>query len=481
MYSPVSGSSRCEPARWQRPSRSAASPRASPRSTRPARSASRARAAPTRPGRAPGRASRWPRSCARSRRRRAAAARRPHRRHGVPRAPRAPPPGRRHADRGEHSGAAGQRGGHVPFPNPAEAHPHPVVRAHRGGQLAGERGPGARQVGRRRALQPREQRGGEDVEGERGRDGIAGRPQDRGGGARVGASGAEHHRVAGLDRHAVHGEHAHLLDHRRGVVVAARARAGDNDHEVGAAGRRAHGVHDPLLLVRHDRVTHHVAAGVLGLGGEHERVGVGELARAELGPDRPNLVPCRDHRHHRAAAHREPRRSRGSRGRHVNRPQTVAGREQQLGRAHVLADRAHVLVGNGRRAQLHLAPIALVHVLAHHHGVAAVRHWIAGVHDLIGRRAELHGRGLARLAGVFGAYGDPVHRGGVEGRRGARCPDRLGGDPAHGPLERHFDRLEAFGAARLGAGIDPGGQRLGGRDVVDEGSRTTHESPTDRA
>ena len=60
--------------------------------------------------------------------------------------------------------------------------------------------------------------------------------------------------------------------------------------------------------------------------------------------------------------------------------QPVAGGQQQLGGADVLADRAHVLVGRDRRAQLG-ASVDVVHVLAHDHSVKSVGQGVAGVDD----------------------------------------------------------------------------------------------------
>jgi hypothetical protein len=58
---------------------------------------------------------------------------------------------------------------------------HPVVHPHRRGELAGDARAGSRPLGRRGALERREQRRGEDVEGQRGRHRVAGSAEDRGG------------------------------------------------------------------------------------------------------------------------------------------------------------------------------------------------------------------------------------------------------------------------------------------------------------
>ena len=54
--------------------------------------------------------------------------------------------------RGQHAGAARERRGHERAADPAEPHPHPVVHAHRRGELAGQRAPGP--AGARRGAAP---------------------------------------------------------------------------------------------------------------------------------------------------------------------------------------------------------------------------------------------------------------------------------------------------------------------------------------
>ena len=307
----------------------------------------------------------------------------------------------------------GQRGGDELPADAAEPHAHPVVHAHGGGQLAGEPRPRNRRLGRRRALEPGEQRRGEDVEGERRGDRVAGRAEDR---RAASSDHAEHHRVARPHRHAVHGERSDLGHDRGRVVVAARARAGDHDHEVRPRGGRAHRRGD---LVGTSGVTSKRCASqpaASAWAASITRVRVGELALAELGADRADLVAGRDHRDDRPAPHDQLGRSRRARRRHIHRPQPVPGGEQQLRRAHVLADRAHVLVRRGGGAQLDRLAVELVHVLAHDDGVEVARDRVAGVDDLEAAGLEPDRRGLAGADRVGRVHGDAVHGRRVERR-----------------------------------------------------------------
>ena len=189
-------------------------------------------------------------------------------------------------ERGQHPGPARERRGHQLAADPPEPHAHPVVHAHRRGELARQPRAHARPLGRREPLQGGQQRQREDLERQRRRHREAGGPDHR---RRV--DRAEHDRVAGLDRDAVHGERAEPLDDRRRVVVAARARAGDDDHQVAARGRRPHGGRDAVGVVGLDRRYLRHAARLARLRREHQRVGVEHLAGTDVGPDRPYSSP----------------------------------------------------------------------------------------------------------------------------------------------------------------------------------------------
>jgi hypothetical protein len=81
---------------------------------------------------------------------------------------------------------------------------------------------------------------------------------------------AQHHRVPWPHRDPVHRERSHLGDDGGRVVVAPGARAGDHDHEVRSCRCRADRRGDLLRHVRHHLESVRLAAGGLGLGGEHQ-------------------------------------------------------------------------------------------------------------------------------------------------------------------------------------------------------------------
>ena len=203
VYSPLSGSSRWQPERWQRPSRRATRPLSEPTGPLTSVCRDRERAAARRRGRAPGRASRSRRSCVPPRRGRAAAGPRPARRRRGLRMRRARPQAVGAHERGQDTGAAGERRRHEPTADAAEADADPVVGTERGGQPACEPCLRAGALDRRRSLERGEQRDREDVERQRGGDRIAGCAEHRGP-----PDGAEHHGMAGLDRDAVHEQRA---------------------------------------------------------------------------------------------------------------------------------------------------------------------------------------------------------------------------------------------------------------------------------
>src|SRR4051794_26043677 len=151
--------------------------------------------------------------------------------------------------------------------------------------LAGGGGRGRGALGRGRALERREGRRGEDVERQRGGDGVAGSAEHG-----RGVDGAEDDGMPRPHRHAVDGQGAEPFDDRRRVVVAAGARAGDDDDDVGPRGRVPDGRGDRLGVVRDDLGAPRVAACRLGLGDEHERVRVEDDARGGRGADGADLV-----------------------------------------------------------------------------------------------------------------------------------------------------------------------------------------------
>jgi hypothetical protein len=309
-------------------------------------------------------------------------------------------------------------------------------------------------------LQRGEQRRGEDLEGERRGHGVARRAEHR-----RGVHGAEDDRVAGPHRDAVHGERAGARDDPGGVVVAPRARTGDEHHQVGAGSGLAHRLGDEGGVVGDDRRDACAAPQLAGLRGEHERVGVEDLAGGGLRADGADLVAGRDDHDRRCPPDGQLHHPRRCCCRDVDRAQAVARGEQQLGGGDVLADRAHVLVR--RYGGPHLGGLArAVHVFAHDHGVVAVGQRVPGVDD--GEVCEQHGRRLGGAHGVGGPHGDPVHAGAVEGGGGAAGPHRLGRHPSDGLAHRHAHRVHPGRATGCRARVPPRVERLVGGHVGHE-------------
>ena len=203
-------------------------------------------------------------------------------------------------ERGEHARAARQRRRDEVAADAPEAHAHPVVHPHRRRELARDPRSGPRVLGRRRALERGEHRRGEDVEGQRGRDRIAGRPEDRGRPDR-----AHDDRMARADRDAMDGERPEPLDDARRCGRRARRstrRRRSRGRRVSAASRTAAAIRSGSS--GSDLRAHGLAARRLGLRREHERVRVEDHAGRRVGADRADLV-----------AGRAARRRRGGGGR----------------------------------------------------------------------------------------------------------------------------------------------------------------------
>ena len=199
------------------------------------------------------------------------------------------------------------------------------------------------------ALERGQHRRGEDVEGQRGRDRVAGAL--RGIGVAGSPATAQHDRVPGTHGDAVHGQGAGGRDHARGVVVASGARPGDQDHQVGVGGGVPDRGGDQLGVVDDDAGGPGLAADLGGLRGQHHRVGVGDLAGGRSVPTGRISSPV-GMITTRPAAHRQLDHSGRGAGGHVDGAQPMALGEQQLGGADVLADGADVLVGRHGGAQL---------------------------------------------------------------------------------------------------------------------------------
>ena len=291
----------------------------------------------------------------------------------------------------------------------SEPDAHPVVHAHRRGELAREPRAGPRPLGRRGALEGGEQRRGEDVEGQR-------RPRPGSRARRAPACASTAPRTTGWPGRTATPWTASVpepLDDarpcgRRGRRSSRRRRSRGRR----ARRRRARRRRSRSGRRGRSRSATRLAARRLGLRGEHQRVRVEDHARA---PARCRPGGSR----RRWGAPR--RRARGGRRTSMAPAAAAAATstarrrwpvgQQQLGGADVLADRAHVLVGRDRRAQLGARRVVVVDVLAHDHGVEARR--------ASGRRCRRttnasgsRSTGVLSLAPTVsrGAHGDAVHR-----------------------------------------------------------------------
>ena len=293
---------------------------------------------------------------------------------------------------GQYAGTARQRRGDDLTVHGPQPHPHPVVHAHDRRELACEPGRHLRPLDGRHPLEPREQRRREDVERQRRGHRVA-RHADHGG--RVHDS--ENDGMAGSHGHAVDRKLAELRHHPCGVVVSPRARARDHEYQVR---HRRSGMYlgaDLLLDVRDDLSRPGLTSELSRLRDEHQRVGVEDLPLPRWRADRDDLVTGRDHRDPGLPAYDELGRTGRSGGGDVDRPQPMSLRQQQLARADVLPDRAHVLVrrhsgeDHGVRA-LAGVPGDVVHLLSHHDGVEPRGHGVARVdHRVVGRRQRERG------------------------------------------------------------------------------------------
>ncbi len=256
--------------------------------------------------------------------------------------------------------------------------------------------------------------------------------------------------MPGPDRDSLHDDLARLRNHCDGVVAATLRGAGDEQDEIGFGGgiRECH--REQLGVVGDDRLSYGHAAGLRHHRGEHERVCLDDLVHSGLGAERDELVPRGQDRDDRTLADEDGGLPDRPEHGEVGGTEQAAGGEHEIAGSDVLAHLAYV----GEGGYLTLDPGAVLHhdVLAPDDGVRAGRHRVARVDGAIGVLAEGH----RRAGGGPRGDGDPVHRGRIEGRRGARREDRLCRDPARCELEA--DRLPPERAQPAGAreGLDPG-------------------------
>lgn len=184
--------------------------------------------------------------------------------------------------------------------------------------------------------------------------------------------------------------------------------AGDDDQQVAARRRPSRGPCDRLGVVGLDRQHNGLATEFACLCGEHDRVGVGELAGAELGTDGTDLVARGQYGDDRPAPDEQfhhPGRGAGS---DVGGSHTVPLVDEQLVGDDVLADRAHVLVGRHLAGHLCRATGEL-DVLTHDDRVEARWQRVPGVDNLIAARRDGDRAVLCRTCGFSGPERDAVH------------------------------------------------------------------------
>ena len=204
------------------------------------------------------------------------------------------------------------------------------------------------------------------------------------------------------------------------------------------------------------------SARLLRPGSKKKGVAVGDVARPERRPDRPDLIPGRDDRDDRLPRDLQPDMTRRGGGSQIGRAQAVASRDEQLAGLEVLAGGTHVQPARRRAGDLGAAAGAELDPLALYHRVHAGRQQVAGVHP-----DELGGTQLpdADLAGG-GLDSDAIHRGTSETGRGPAGADASGRHPAKTVPHRHVLRRGHALPARGHAGVDPpcvGGRRAGPR------------------
>ena len=183
------------------------------------------------------------------------------------------------------------------------------------------------------------------------------------------------------------GERSHRRDHLGRVVVAARARAGDHDHEVRSRGRRPHRLRDLLRHVGRDLEPVRLAARRLGLGGEHQRRSC-RAARRPSARSRPDGARRPWGSRSQPAGAAPPARSRPRRPRPPRRPARSRWPAGSSSSAALTSSPIDRTCWNGAAAACSSTPaVDLVHVLAHDDGVEVAGNRVARVDDLERARA----------------------------------------------------------------------------------------------
>lgn len=160
--------------------------------------------------------------------------------------------------------------------NAPETDANPVLHSHRRRELSGELSSSSRAILIGGLLEFGEQRSGDEIERQGGRDGVSRHADDRGR-----RHDTKNDRVSRLDGNAVCRNGADPLEHRSGVVAPSGRRSSKHEHDVGFLACPEYGFGQHLWIVRENRELLRLGACLMGLAGQHERVGVAELAGCE--------------------------------------------------------------------------------------------------------------------------------------------------------------------------------------------------------
>jgi hypothetical protein len=289
----------------------------------------------------------------------------------------------------------------------------------------------------------------EELTADERRDRIAGQPEDE----RLSAH-AERNRLARLDRHAPEDlVDAEVPLGRSDEVVLAHRDAARGDERVGRETSLERLPQDWLVVSR-GRLGHHVGAGRGERGGEHERVGLVDLAGAQVAAGNDELAAGRKYGDARAARAPDLGHAGGRCGRQASRREPRPRRHHDFARGDVPASRTDVRAGLPVVIDLYCV-VVLDNTLHRNDGVRPLRHDGPG-RDGHGRSGfegggERAPRGgladdLQRPRQIARAYGEAVHRRACERREIDPCPHVLCGDTSTGLGDRHELRRKGPGA-----------------------------------
>ena len=355
------------------------------------------------------------------------------------------------AQAGDGARAARQGHGKEGVVHPAQLDADAFFHAGAGGQRVDGQGRDRFAAGQAALLEQGQQGLDELFQGHDGRDGIARRTDDG-----HPAHHAEGRGLAGHDGHAVGQQLALAGDDVGGIVVAARRGTGVEQHQIRAlVDGRVDGRADGFGIVGHDGQGKGLAPGLLHDGREDVGIELRQAAAraqvflAGLGEGH-DLCPAGDDAHAGLCEHqRFQHAARGQRAQLVG-ADADAGRQNDLGRHHVLAQLAHMLPGEGGLLDDHMLSVGLgVDVLHHDHGIGARGQGMAGIDpEGVGADGQAQGPPGGGGEGGFGVDGDAVHGRAVEGRGGAARGHGLGQHAVQGSRQGHMLRgqFAALGA-----------------------------------